>query len=88
MGSVVPNVRIYKDKETQLLVFYRFGVVGGAMGRLALRKVDGFVEEVIPVLHPEGRAIYAQAMRKVLDHWRREEFPDVTYSVPADGFTS
>lgn len=81
-------MRIYKEAETELIALYRFGVAGLPMGRLSLRKVDGLVEELVPVLHPQGREIYAQAFRQLLDHWARNEYPDMTYAAAGDGSTS
>lgn len=77
MGS---SVRIVKEKETDLMVFYRFGLADdGLVGRLSVRKLDGYVEEILPVLHPKGRTIFACAMHQVLEHWGRGEYPDITY---------
>ncbi|MFZ5824464.1 MAG: hypothetical protein ACOY94_09060 [Bacillota bacterium] len=73
------KVRIQKEKETPLLVIYRFGLGEMPMGRFSLRKTDGYVEEIVPVFHPHGRAIFARAMHKILDHWGRSEYPDLTY---------
>ncbi|MFZ5824155.1 MAG: hypothetical protein ACOY94_07500 [Bacillota bacterium] len=73
------KVRIQKETETPLLVTYRFGLGEMPMGRLSLRKTDGYVEEIVPVFHPKGRAIFARAMHRILDHWGRSEYPDLTY---------
>lgn len=73
------KVRIQKEKEIPGLVTYRFGLGEMLMGRLSLRKADGYVEELVPVFHPHGRAIFARAMHRVLDHWARSEYPDLTY---------
>lgn len=82
------SVRIVKECETDTHVVYRFGLNDRQMGRLSMRKADGYIEELFPLQHPQSRAILARAMHKLLEHWSQGELPDLTYWLSDDGFRS
>jgi hypothetical protein len=82
------SVRIFKERETETHVFYRFGVAEKGAGRLSIRKADGWMEELVPAQHPQSRAIFVRAMHTLMDHWTAGELPDLTYWQGDDKFTS
>lgn len=73
------SVRIVKDGETETHAFYRYGLTDRQMGRLSIRKADGYIEELFAIQHPQSRGILAHAMHKLLEHWSQGELPDLTY---------
>jgi hypothetical protein len=68
-------VRIEKVLETGTVVRYSFGTGNGKAGMLELRRKDGEVALMEPMLEDEKMHHFERAAVKVFRAWEKGEFP-------------
>lgn len=71
-------VGIRKIEEDAEYVTYEFGPNEERVGSIRLTKEDGQMEVISEVPDDDKRAYSPCAKRKLLLHWRKQEFPEKT----------
>ncbi|QDV71924.1 hypothetical protein [Botrimarina mediterranea] len=71
-------VGIWKINEDDQYATYEFGPNEDRVGVVRVAKEDGSTEVITEVPDDEKRAYSPCARRKLLLHWRKQEFPDKT----------
>lgn len=71
-------VGMWKIDEDDKYAMYEFGPSEVRVGVIRVNKEDGSTEVISEVPDDDKRAYSSCANRKLLLHWRKQEFPDQT----------